>query len=207
MMLKRFAVAAACILFASSSGAVMVTGDPEAGAATAMPCQSCHGLDGNSPSPEWPKLAGQHATYLKKQLQDYRSGARVNAIMSSMAASLSDEDVANLAAYYSSQTTAEGATPEQYVELGEKMYQQGNKESGVPACMACHGPGAQGNPAASWPRLSGQHAQYIETQLKSYRSGERANDPNEIMRGAVKKMTDEEITAVSHYVSGLHVAE
>lgn len=206
MMLKRFGAAAAGILFASSSAAVLVDGNPEDGAAAAMPCQSCHGLDGNSPSPEWPKLAGQHASYLKKQLQDYKSGARMNAIMSSMAANLSDEDITNLAAYYSSQDLTQGATPEQYAELGKKLYQQGNKESGVPACMACHGPAGRGNPAAGWARLSGQHAQYVETQLKNYRSGERANGPNQMMQGVAKKMTDEEITAVSHYVSGLQSA-
>lgn len=208
MTSKRFAVAVACLLFASSSSAATVTGDPEAGAdtATGTPCQSCHGSDGNSPSAEWPKLAGQNVNYLKKQLQDYKSGARMNAIMSSMAANLSDKDIANLAVYYSNQTITEGNTPEQYLELGQKVYRQGNKESGVPACIACHGPAGQGNPAASWPRLSDQHAAYVKNQLQSYRDGDRSNGPNQMMQGVAKKMTDEEITAVSHYVSGLQTA-
>ncbi|MGR6034177.1 MAG: c-type cytochrome [Candidatus Nitrosoglobus sp.] len=206
MMLKCFAVAAACILFAASSSAALVAGDPEAGKAKTTPCQSCHGPDGNSPNPEWPNLAGQNASYLKKQLQDFKSGARKNPIMSSIAAALSDEDIANLAVYYSSQTISEGTTPEEYFKLGQDLFRQGDKESGVPACMACHGPSGDGNPAAAWPRLSGQNAKYVENQLKAYRSSERTNDLNKMMQGVAKKITDEEITAISHYVSGLRIA-
>lgn len=206
-MLKRFAVATACVLFAASSSAAIVVGDPEAGKTKTTPCQSCHGPDGNSPTPEWPKLASQNATYLKKQLQDFKSGARANPIMSPMAAGLSDQDIADIAVYYANQTISEGATPEKYLELGQKIFRQGNKESGVPACMACHGPAGNGNPAAAWPRLAGQQAKYVEDQLKAYRSGQRTNDPNEMMEGVTKKMTDEEITAVSHYISGLHAAD
>lgn len=206
MMLKRFAVTVAFVLFTASSSAALVAGDPEAGKAKATPCQSCHGPDGNSLNPEWPKLAGQNARYLKKQLEDFKSGARVNPIMSSIAAALSEEDIANLAVYYSSQTITEGTTPEEYVKLGQKLYRQGNKESGVPACMACHGPAGNGNPAAAWPRLSGQHAKYVENQLKAYHTNGRANDPNGMMRGVAKKITNEEVTAISHYVSGLRMA-
>jgi cytochrome c553 len=205
-MLKCFAVTAACVLFTASSSAALVAGDPEAGKTKATPCQSCHGPDGNSLNPEWPKLAGQNAPYLKKQLEDFKSGARVNPIMSSIAAALSEEDIANLAVYYASQTISEGATPEEYVELGQKLYRQGNKESGVPACMACHGPAGNGNPAAAWPRLSGQHAKYVENQLKAYHTNGRTNDPNGMMRGVAKKITNEEVTAISHYVSGLRIA-
>jgi cytochrome c553 len=205
-MLKCFAVTAACILFTASSSAALVAGDPEVGKAKATPCQSCHGPDGNSLNPEWPKLAGQNAPYLKKQLEDFKSGARVNPIMSSIAAALSEEDIANLAVYYASQTISEGVTPEEYVELGQKLYRQGNKETGVPACMACHGPAGNGNPAAAWPRLSGQHAKYVENQLKAYHTNGRTNDPNGMMRGVAKKITNEEVTAISHYVSGLRMA-
>lgn len=203
-MLKYLAIAIIFVLFATSSGATLVDGDPEAGKAKAAPCQSCHGVDGNSPNPLWPKLAGQNASYLKKQLQDFKSGLRSNPIMSPMAAKLSDEDIRNLAVYYASQTTSKGVTPEKYLALGEKVYRQGNKETGVPACMACHGPTGNGNPAAAWPQLAGQHSTYVENQLKAYRSGERANGPNAMMQGVAEKMSDEKITAVANYVSGMN---
>lgn len=203
-MLKYLAIAAIFVLFATSSGAALVDGDPEAGKAKAMPCQSCHGTDGNSPNPLWPKLAGQNASYLKKQLQDFKSGLRSNPIMSPMAAKLSDEDIRNLAVYYANQPTSKGVTPEKYLALGEKVYRQGNKETGVPACMACHGPAGNGNPAAAWPQLAGQHGNYVENQLKAYRSGERANGPNAMMQGVAEKMSDEEITAVANYVAGMN---
>lgn len=205
-MLKYFAVAAIFSLFATSSGAALVEGDPEAGKTKSVSCQSCHGADGNSLNPMWPKLAGQNASYIKKQLQDFKSGLRSNPIMSPMAAKLSDEDIKDLAVYYASQQTSKGATPEEYLALGEKVYRQGNKKTGVPACMACHGPAGDGNPAAAWPKLAGQHGVYVETQLKAYRSGERANDPNAMMEGVTKRMSDEEITAVANYVTGLHIA-
>ncbi len=205
-MLNRFAVAALSVLFTTSSNAALVNGDPAVGKTKSIPCQSCHGLDGNSPNGAWPKLAGQNATYLKKQLEDFKSGARDNAIMSPMAANLSEEDIKNLAAYYAKQQTSKGVTPKKYLKLGEKIYRAGNKETGVPACMACHGPAGNGNPAAAWPQIAGQHSQYVENQLKAYRSGERTNDPNAMMQGVAEKMSDEEITAVANYVSGLHVA-
>jgi cytochrome c553 len=206
MRLKYFAITIAGVLFTTSLNADIVEGNPEAGETKATPCQSCHGPDGNSPSPEWPKLAGQHARYLKKQLQDYKSGARSNPVMSSMAANLNDEDIKHLVVYYASQTIDQGSTPEEYLELGQKLYRQGNKETGVPACAACHGPAGDGNPAAAWPRIAGQHAKYVEEQLKAYRQGDRANDPNRMMRDVAKKMTDEEITAIAHYVAGLYAA-
>lgn len=205
-MLKRFAVAAICVSFATSSNATLVDGDPEKGKAKAVLCQSCHGLDGNSSNGVWPKLADQNATYLKKQLEDFKSGLRSDPIMSPMAAKLSEEDIRNLAVYFTNQQISKGVTPKKYLELGEKIYRRGNKETGVPACMACHGPAGNGNPAAAWPRLAGQHSEYIENQLKAYRSGKRANDPNAMMRGVAEKMSDEEIAAVANYVSGLHVA-
>jgi cytochrome c553 len=200
-----FAVIAAS-LFTTSLTAALVEGNPQAGEAKTTPCQSCHGPDGNSPSAEWPKLAGQHARYLKKQLQDYKSGARANPIMSSIAADLSNEDIRHLAVYYANRPIDKGVTPEQYLEMGQTLYRQGNKETGIPACAACHGPAGDGNPAAAWPRIGGQHAKYVEDQLKAYREGNRANDPNGMMRDVAKKMTDEEITAIAHYVAGLYPA-
>ncbi|BAW79630.1 cytochrome C class I [Candidatus Nitrosoglobus terrae] len=206
MMLKHFATITACVLFTTASNAALVEGNAKAGEAITVPCQNCHGPNGNSPNPEWPNLAGQNATYLKKQLQDFRSGARNSPIMSPMAVGLSDQDINNIAVYYASQKMNTGKTPEEYVELGKKLFQQGDKESGTPACMSCHGPSGSGNPAAAWPRLSGQNAEYMTSQLQAYRNNERANDPNMMMQGVTRKMSDKDITAISHYLSGLQIA-
>jgi cytochrome c553 len=175
----------------------------KAGQQKSAVCAACHSTDGNSLSDAFPKIAGQHAQYIEKQLKDYKSGNRQNALMAPMAAPLTDEDIANLAAYFSSQTTAPGATSEALVELGEQIYRGGNKETGVPACMACHGPNGNGVPAAGWPKLSGQYPAYIETQLNAFASGERANDMNGMMRDIATKMSPEEMKAVSAYVFGL----
>lgn len=179
-------------------------GNPGAGQQKAASCAACHGADGNSMVPEWPKLAGQHPGYLEKQLRDYQSGARENAQMSPMAAPLSAEDIADLAAFYAGQRVKLGAADPELVELGERIYRAGNPASGVAACMACHGPQGEGNPAAAYPALGGQHAQYTAAQLKAFRSGDRANDPASMMRAVAAKMTDEEIQAVSSYIAGLH---
>ena len=178
-------------------------GDPVNGKALAATCAACHGADGNSPSGAWPKLAGQHASYIVKQLQDYKSGARENAIMAGMAAGLSDQDMLDLAAYFSSQTIKPGEADADQVELGETVYRAGITDTGVPACMACHGPAGKGNPAALYPALAGQHAEYTETQMQAWKSGTRANDKNAVMRTIAGPMTDEQIKAVSSYLQGL----
>jgi len=170
-------------------------------------CAACHGPDGNSPISAYPKIAGQYANYLEQSLKEFRKGpqgTRNNPIMLGMVATLSDDDIANVAAYYASQTMTPGAANKDLVELGEKLYRGGNLETGVPACIACHGPQGLGNELAKYPKISGQYADYINTQLKAYRSGERADDPNGMMRGVTKAMTDDEINAVSSYVAGLH---
>lgn len=179
-------------------------GDLNAGKQKAQVCAACHAVDGNSTNPVWPKLAGQHAGYISKQLKDYQAGNRENAQMSPMAANLSEEDIANLAAYFASQKIKHGKTDPGMLDLGGKIYRAGNIDAGVPACLACHGPTGRGNPAAQYPALGGQYAAYIQTQLKGFREDTRTNDTNEVMRTIVDRMTDEEIKAVSEYIQGLH---
>lgn len=166
-------------------------------------CAACHAADGNSLVAANPRLAGQPAPYIYKQLIEFKKGTRVNAVMAGMVATLSDADMQNLAAYYSAQVPKPGqATDIKLVEAGGKLYRGGNKLTNTPACMACHGPNGAGIPA-QYPRLAGQHAAYIETQLKAYRAGERANDTNGMMRAVASRLTDNEIKALAQYVSGL----
>ncbi len=179
-------------------------GDAEAGKAKAASCAACHGADGNSTVATFPKLAGQNAPYLMKQLHDFKSGARKNATMSAMAAPLSDQDIDNLAAYFASQKMSTGTADKALVAKGEKIYRGGNTATGVAACMACHGPTGAGNPAAHFPHLAGQHAQYIVAQLEAFKSGARANDAGKMMREIASKMSDEEMKAVASYIEGLH---
>jgi cytochrome c553 len=176
----------------------------EDGQQKAAVCAACHGADGNSTNPEWPKLAGQHSSYLRAQLAAFKAGTRKNAMMSPMAANLSDEDMNVLADYFSSQSLQYGEAKGDNVDAGQRLYRGGNTSSGVPACMACHGPRGAGNPAAGYPALHGQHAAYTAIQLKAYRSGERASDNNSVMRTIAARMTDAEIDAVAGYVQGLH---
>ena len=182
---------------------VMAAGDINAGKKKAAVCASCHGADGNSPSDAFPKLAGQGAGYLEKQLAKLKSGERQNALMAPMVANLSEQDMADLAAYFASKKMAPGAVSEELVKQGEQIYLAGNKETGVPACMACHGPNGNGVPAAKWPKLSSQYSTYVEAQLHAFAKGERANDPNSMMRAIASKMSEAEIKAVSAYGFGL----
>jgi cytochrome c553 len=182
----------------------LAQGDAAAGKGKAAACAACHGADGNSVAPNFPNLAGQHASYLLKQLQNFKSGKRKNPTMTAMVAPLSEQDMADLAAYFASQTEKVGETAADKLEAGQTLYRAGDAASGVAACAACHGPTGSGNPQATFPRLSGQHATYVETQLKSFRSGERANDAGSMMRGVASKMSDAEIEAVAQYVQGLH---
>ena len=196
-------------LIASLAGLIavapaMAAGDIEAGKTKSAMCMACHGTDGNSAAPNFPRLAGQHADYLVKQLSNFKSGDRTDATMNGMAAALSDQDMADLAAFYAAQKGAVGSAAQDKVVLGESLYRAGNAASGVSACAACHGPAGGGNPMAKFPSLSGQHADYSVTQLKNFRAGTRANDAGSMMRGVAKKMTDAEIDAVAQYIQGLH---
>lgn len=179
-------------------------GDPaKAESIVTQVCASCHNADGNSIAPANPKLAGQHPEYITKQLKNFKSGERKNAIMSGMVANLSPEDMVNLGAYFGSKTIKPGtAKDKNLASLGEKIYRGGNAGTGVPACASCHGQNGAGIPI-QFPRLGGQHADYIETQLKTFRTGERANDAAKMMRTIAQKMTDQEMKAVAQYISGL----
>jgi cytochrome c553 len=178
-------------------------GNADAGKTKSATCAACHGMDGNSVNPEWPKLAGQHESYIIKQLMNFKNDERVNATMAPMAKPLSDADMADLAAYFSSQATKPGEADKAKVALGEQVYKGGNNASGVAACAACHGPTGAGNPAANFPALNGQQTTYVKNQLNAFRKGERANDAGKMMRNVAAKMTDAEIEAVAEYIAGL----
>ncbi|WGZ90738.1 MAG: c-type cytochrome [Candidatus Thiocaldithrix dubininis] len=182
---------------------VWADGNVEAGKTKSATCAACHGADGNSVNPEWPKLAGQHPNYIVKQLTNFKEDARVNASMSPMAKPLSEQDMADLAAYFSSQAKKMGEADQTKVGLGEQVYKGGNNATGVAACAACHGPTGAGNPAANFPSLNGQHATYVKAQLLNFRSGARANDAGRMMRNVAAKMSDAEIDSVAEYIAGL----
>lgn len=202
--MKKMLLTAVIGMTLAMSTSLMAAGNVAAGKSKAMMCAACHGADGNSPSDMFPKLAGQGEAYLVKQLTEFKSGVRSNAVMAPMVAALSEQDMADIAAYYSSKTITPGAVSEDLAVAGQQIFRAGNKESGLPACMACHGPNGAGVPAAKWPALSGQHSAYVEAQLKSFAAGTRSNDPNSMMRDIASKMTAEEMTAVAAYVAGLH---
>lgn len=201
-MKKVFLVAAALAVMGTASSA-FAAGDAAAGQAKAAACAACHGPDGNSFNPEWPKLAGQHPDYIAKQLKDFKAGVRQDPLMSPMAAPLSDQDILDLAAFFSSQKTQLGEADPNLVAAGEKVYRGGNAASGVSACAACHSPTGAGNPGAMFPRVSGQYAAYVTKQLQNFKTGARTNDAGQMMRGIASKMTDEEIQAVASYMQGL----
>ena len=202
--MNKWLVFTAIIPLISSISPAWAGGDATAGKAKSATCAGCHGMDGNSVNPEWPKLAGQGDRYLDKQLQDFKGGARNNATMAPMVAALNEQDMADLSAFFSSQTVQLGSADEKLVELGQKIYRGGNAASGVSACTGCHGPSGAGNPVAGFPSLSGQHARYVEIQLNAFKSGERSNDAGKMMRTIASKMTEQEIKAVASYVQGLH---
>lgn len=185
------------------SAPVFAEGSAEAGQAKSATCVACHGVDGNSVNPEWPSIAGQHSQYIVKQLKAFKSGARQNPLMSPMAAGLSDADMDDLAAYFSTQTANGLEADASKVSVGQRLYRGGDAEKGVAACGSCHGPTGHGNPTALYPSIRGQHSTYVEAQLKAYRSGTRQTDQNQMMRGVAHSMSDEQIAAVAAYVQGL----
>ena len=197
---------AATFAFAGSAFATEVAAGPKVDTAageakyTAV-CAACHGADGNSGSPEYPRLAGQHPAYLAKQLHEFKSGKRANAIMSGFSAMLDDADVQNITAWLAVQKPKAGAAKDkELVSLGEQIYRGGIADRAIPACAGCHSPNGAGIPS-QYPRLSGQHAVYTEAQLKALRDGTRAN--NAIMHDVAAKMNDREIKAVADYAAGL----
>ena len=184
-----------------------VKGDATAGQAKAAVCGACHGPDGNSPAPNFPKLAGQGERYLSKQMHDIKDGKRTVLEMTGMLINLNDQDLADLAAYFASQKGSVGAADPKLVARGEKLFRGGDLEKGLPACTGCHSPNGAGNAAAGFPHLSGQHATYIAKQLTDFRKEEagRANDGDAMtMRTIARKLSDEDIAALSSYIQGLH---
>lgn len=182
----------------AAQAADLAAGEATAGAV----CAACHMPDGNSVVDMFPKLAGQHAQYLAKQLNDYKSGARQDPTMTGMAAILvTDEDVANVSAFFASQTPTAAAADESKLALGEAIYRGGDTSKGLPACMGCHGPTGTGNPTAKFPLLKGQHAAYTLTQLKAFAEGTRENDPNNMMQLVASKMSAAEMEAVANYIA------
>jgi cytochrome c553 len=205
-MIKAIAISLIAIVVASPA---LAAGDADAGHNKAQVCAGCHGADGNAAIPNYPKLAGQHASYLLKQLQDFKSGVRKNPIMSAQVTNLKPQDMEDLAAYFSGQKRTLGAATDPATrELGQRIYQGGNETKAVPACMACHSPDGAGNPPAIYPALGGQNADYVSKTLMDFRSGERGADAKDsagkIMRDIAKRMDDAEMKAVAQYVSGLH---
>jgi cytochrome c553 len=199
--MKRFsAIIAACGCLAAS-GPTVAEGKADAGREKAEQCAGCHGEDGNSETPIFPKLAGQHTDYLIRQLNDFRAQKRVDPSMNAIAGALGDQDVADLAAYYASQKVQPGQAVEN--AAGKRLYYLGHFATGVPACSGCHSPKGSGNAPAGFPMLRGQHAAYVVKALGDFKSRERANDPREIMRAVSGKMTSEEMNAVADFISGM----
>jgi cytochrome c553 len=178
----------------------------EAGKAKSATCSACHGADGNSVNPDWPSLAGQHAAYLVKQLKAFKNGDRVNVIMKPFADMLTDEDMADLAAYFSAQKPVPKGADPALANLGQQIYRGGVPERGIAACIACHGPAGDGNPLAAYPRLSGQHSTYLARALSEYSVGTRRSDAdvNQMMRNEAALLREDEIKALASYLQGLN---
>ena len=166
-------------------------------------CSACHAADGNSVTPANPVLAGQHAEYIAKQLANFKSGERKNPVMLGMASTLAPEDMKKLGeSFQQQQAKPRSAKDPELVKIGQQIYRGGIMAKGVAACTSCHGPSGGGIPA-QYPRVAGQYAEYVGAQLAAFRSGERSNDPNKMMRTVAAKMSDTEIKAVAEYIAGL----
>jgi cytochrome c553 len=194
----KFTLGAALIAcaFLAQAGGNATEGQEKAAA-----CGGCHGEDGNGAAPIFPKLAGQHPSYIYKQLMDFKTQKRVEPTMNAMAEPLSEDDMHDLAAFYASQKpTSESGTVN---GKGKNLYLAGNAASGVPACSGCHSPSGSGNPQAVFPRLHGQYSAYVEKTLHDFKAGERGNDMNAMMRSVAAKLSETDISAVAEYVSTL----
>lgn len=196
--------ATALVLLGATAGQAQ-DGSAEAGQSKATTCGACHGPDGNSVTPEWPNLAGQHERYIVRQLEAYQNGERRDVSMQGFASMLSEQDMQDVAAYYATQSLApRGADPD-LVMLGQQIYRGGIPERGVAACIACHGPTGMGNPMAAYPRIGGQHSAYVLSTLQAYASGERRSDAdmNQMMRNVSELLFENEMRALASYVQGL----
>ena len=204
----KFFIRAAASIMAVISLQAVADGDASAGQAKSAICAACHGADGNSAVPNWPKLAGQHAGYLERQTALIKSGARSVPEMMGIVAGMSEQDLQDISAYFSAQTNNGGVADESIAALGQRIYKAGNADSGVPACMSCHGPAGEGNPLSGYPALAGQHAVYTSKMVKGFRAGENWGEedaPSRIMSGVAVELTDAEIEAVASYIQGLYL--
>ncbi|MBT3854498.1 MAG: cytochrome c4 [Thiotrichales bacterium] len=212
--MKKTIIILASILITSLTNPILAAGGAEAGQAKSATCMGCHGLAGNSTIPNFPKLAGQGKAYIVKQLQYFKSGERGNAMMAGVALSLSDQDMEDVAAYYSIQTISENSAKgsEEMIELGRKIYVGGKMDTQTTACIACHGPKGKGIPTAGFPAVAAQHADYTASQLKAFRQysinqqtdSDGVERVNEMMNNVAMGLTNEEIDALSQYIAGLH---
>lgn len=202
------------LLMLGLAGFSQAAGNAEAGQALTAVCSACHGADGNSAVATFPKLAGQGEAYLVKQLQDIKSGSRVVVEMTGMLTAMNDQQLEDIAAYYSSQSLQIGQANPDLVGLGEALYKAGNAETGVPACTGCHSPNGKGNSVGGFPALGGQHADYTAAQLVKFQKGYRAEAPAadarmndgdaQMMRAIAFRLKDFEIEALASYIQGLH---
>ena len=186
----------------------LVLGDAKAGEGKAAACGACHGMDGNSSDKQYPKLAGQNEAYIARQIKLFQSQKRQNAIMMGFAATLSEQDMHDVGAYFASKSSLVGVADEKLLERGQALYRGGDGALGVPACMACHGPDGRGMAGAGYPQLAGQWADYVQAKLKDWKSGTTwGDDANaKIMPEIARRLGDADIAALASYVEGLHTA-
>jgi len=202
--MKKWIAAIGLVPLLSPLTALSAEGDPEAGAQKAAVCGACHGINGHQQiNPEWPNLAGQHASYTEAQLGLFKEGVRSNAVMMPNAMILSEQDMADLAAYFSRQPVQGLEADPSLYEAGQRLYRGGDASRGLPACIACHGPQGKGNGPAQYPAVRAQHSLYSYNQLKAYASGERKPVSNDVMQTIAGKLTDEEMRALASYMQGL----
>ncbi len=197
-----FSAGLAC---AETHEAIML-GDAKAGEAKAAVCGACHGADGNSAVATYPKLAGQNESYIVRQLGQFKSGKRMNPIMMPFASTLSEQDMHDVAAYFSGKQATPGQTDDAYVKRGQQLFRAGDEKLGIPACMACHGPSGRGMAGAAYPQLSGQWADYVGAKLTEWRGGTTWGDDDhaKVMPAIAMRLSAEDISALASYVQGLH---
>ena len=202
------AAAPAAAAPAEAATAAVKPGDATAGQGKAAVCGACHGIDGNSADPQYPKLAGQHEAYIARQLTNFKAAKRQNPIMLGMATPLSEQDMHDVGAYFSSKAALPGVADQALVEHGQLLYREGDVKRGIPACMACHSIDGRGNPGAMYPQLESQHAQYVQATLKAWHDGTvwGADAHSQIMPTIAQKLDANDIAALASYIEGLHPA-
>ena len=212
LTMKNIALTFTVLLGSLSASNVLASqGNAEAGKAKAITCAACHGPDGNALITMYPKIAGQHADYIYKQLKEFKLGitsggneGRMDPVMSGMSMPLSDQDMKDLSAYFASLSMSEGIVSEDILPDGKRLFMSGDATRGIPSCAACHGPQGNGTSLANFPKISFQHPEYVKLQLEKFRDGTRNNDMNGMMRDIAVKLTDKDIEILSKYIGGLH---